>query len=96
MAALARIIAGCYEEMIVCYDLIYASDHEDKDPVGEDQDGKVIDSISSPGTDAVESSRLQFKLSFTDHPHSGSVRCIAASKGERKLRNRVLLSVDVT
>merc|ERR1712002_197832 len=25
--------------------------------------------------------KLRLKLSFTDHPHSGSVRCIAASKG---------------
>lgn len=87
MAALARIVIGCYEEMIVCYDLVRASDEKDNDSASEDVDnvenGKKADSNSLARTDSNAASKLELKLSFTDHPHSGSVRCITASKGER-------------
>ena len=74
---LARIIAGCYEEMIVGYDVVLAGEDETGEVTENEmnsEDGRQNDRVSPP---------LRLKLSFTDHPHSGSVRCIAASKGIR-------------
>jgi len=78
--ALARIIAGCYEEMIVCYDVIQVEDEtEDIEGLTHEENGQSekAEHIETP----VAPKKLKLKLSFTDHPHSGSVRCIAASKG---------------
>ena len=98
-AASARIIAGCYEEMILCYDVVADDDEEDGNAEGESgAEGQIEEEEEDEGKrqkgdDATEaatysslSSRLRLKLSFTDHPHSGSVRCIAASKGQCHLR----------
>jgi hypothetical protein len=57
-----RIIVGCYEEMIVCYDVV---ENDMTDPQSDDNKFKY-----------------KLKLSFTDHPHSGSVRCITVSQGK--------------
>ena len=79
---LTRIIAGCYEEMIVCYDLIRCEDEEDEGV--ELNSGKIDDDTEVNSKDNAR--KLRLKLSFTDHPHSGSVRSIAASKGEALIR----------
>ena len=77
---LARIIAGCYEEMIVCYDVIPVEDEtEDTEGLTHEENGQ---SEKAEQTETlIAPKKLKLKLSFTDHPHSGSVRCIAASKG---------------
>ena len=63
--------------MIVGYDVVIA---------GEDENGEVADNEMN-SEEGLQTERvsppLRLKLSFTDHPHSGSVRCIAASKGIR-------------
>ena len=111
MAALARIIAGCYEEMILCYDVV-AADDDDEEEVGnvavesraegqiEEEKRRIREDAmeaATPTSSSSSSSKLRLKLSFTDHPHSGSVRCIAASKGQCVITRRVIFhpTVDV-
>jgi len=79
MAGVVRIIAGSYEEMIICYDL------EEEGGTVEDgqtvKDGQTVEDGQTVYDRKLKEKKLKLKLTFTDHPHTGSVRCIAASKG---------------